>query len=87
MLIRLSQTLLALSMSVTTRIQVPYHQDPGCEVNDQAGGVVHRVLQPEAVLLFSNLALLPLCFEVGGLRFDPHGSHRHSYLPSLLQRI
>jgi hypothetical protein len=87
MIIRLSQTLLVLSMSVTTRIQVPYHQDPGCEVNDQAGGVVYRVLQPEAVLLFSNLALLPMGCEVGGLRFDPHGSHRHAYLPSLLQRI
>lgn len=37
--------------------------------------------------LFSHPGLLPLCFEVGGLRFDPHGSHRHSYLPSLLQRI
>ena len=87
MIIRLSQTALALSMSVTTRIQVPYHQEPGCEVNDQAGGVVHRVLQTETVLLFLHLALLPLCFEVGGLRFDPCGSHRHSYLPSLLQRI
>jgi hypothetical protein len=50
-------------------------------------GVVHRVLQTEAILLFSHLALLPLCFEVGGLRFDPHGAHRHSHLPSLLQRI
>jgi hypothetical protein len=48
---------------------------------------VYRVLQTETFLLFSHPGLIPLGFEVGGLRFDPHGSHRHSYLPTLLQGI
>ena len=48
---------------------------------------MHRVLQMEAFLLFSHLGLPPLRFEVVGLRFDSHGSHCQSYLPSLLQRI
>jgi hypothetical protein len=33
----LSQTSLAWSMSVTTRVQVPVHRDPDYQINDQAG--------------------------------------------------